>query len=406
MRWVHFFLAQKYFYSRRKKGFIHLISWLSLLGVCVGTFALVVILSVFNGLEDLNRSIFKSFDPELKIKRKDNRSFSDSESWKASIYEHQGIHHITPVLEVNALAKYRDGQMVITLHGVDSTFQKYSPIQSSMRDGVLMTEEGPYDFAVVGGGVLNGLQMNLRDFSTALELWYPNNQPLNVLNPESNINAVSLQASGVFSLEQRYDQWVFAPLDVVQSLTEKENQISHYEVFVRPGQNIRQVQEDLQRRLPQDVLVLNQDEQNEALFRAIRIEKLFIFVALLFIIGIASFNIFFSLTMLVIEKKDDIRILRAIGADSRFIFKVFLTEGLYITLLGAILGLGLGLGLCWIQQTFGLVTMGMSSALVDAYPVRVDVLDLIKILLGVVSIGTLVSIFPAKKAVQFLIEAK
>lgn len=406
MRWVHFFLAQKYFYSRRKKGFIHVISWLSVLGVCVGTFALVVILSVFNGLEDLNRSIFKSFDPELKIKRTDNRTFSASEKWSLRLRQNPAIHHITPVLEVNALARYRDGQMVVTLHGVDSTFQKFSPIRSSIRDGLLLTEEGPYHFAVVGGGVLNGLQMNLRDFSIPLELWYPNNRSLNVLNPEENINAVSLQTSGVFSLEQRYDNWVYAPLEVVQELTEKENQITHFEVFIRPGHSIESVQEELIQYLPEGLQVLNQDQQNEALFRAIRIEKLFIFIALLFIIGIASFNIFFSLTMLVIEKREDIRILRAIGADTQLIFKLFLTEGVYITCMGAGTGLLLGIALCWLQQTYGFVSMGMSSALVDAYPVRVDGLDLVKIVAGVLGIGVLVSFFPANKAVQFLKETK
>lgn len=399
MRWVHFFLAQKYFYSRRKKGFIHLISWLSLLGVCVGTFALVVILSVFNGLEDLNRSIFKSSDPDLKIQRSDGKSFVADANWITSIQSLPTLHHATAILQVNALARYRDGQMVVQLRGVDSTFQKYSPLRSAIREGLLLTQEGNYSFAVVGAGVMNGLQMNLQDFSTPLELWYPNGQPLNMINPESNINAVTLQPAGVFSLEQRYDQWVFAPLDVVQNLTEKAQQISSIEVY---SQDPAAAKQAIQGLLPPGFEVLNQDEQNEALFRAIRIEKLFIFVALLFIIGIASFNIFFSLTMLVIEKKEDIRILRAIGADARLIFRIFLTEGLYVTLVGALVGLVLGIGLCWIQQHFGLVSMGMSSALVDAYPVRVDPLDLVQIAVGVLTIGILVSIFPARKAVQYL----
>lgn len=399
MRWVHFFLAQKYFYSRRKKGFIHLISWLSLLGVSVGTFALVVILSVFNGLEDLNRSIFKSFDPDLKIQRKDGRTHVSDSTWFDQLHSIPQVHHITPVLEVNALARYREGQMVVQLRGVDTTFQTFSPIRTAIRDGVLLTEEGLYSFAVVGSAVMGGLQMNLQDFSTSLELWYPNNQPLNMLNPESNINAVTIQPSGVFSLEQRFDQWVFAPLHLVQELTEKAGQISCVEVYTEDPET---VQREIQSILPAEYEVLNQDEQNEALFRAIRIEKLFIFVALLFIIGIASFNIFFSLTMLVIEKKEDIKILRAIGADSQLIFRLFLTEGLYVTALGSLLGLGLGIGVCWVQQHFGVVSMGMSSALVDAYPVRVDVVDLLQIILGVLSIGTLVSIFPARKAVHYL----
>lgn len=397
-----FFLAKKYFFSRRKRGFIDFISLLSMLGVCVGTAALVIILSVFNGLEDLNRQIFKTIDPDLKISSSDGRPFRLSEQAVLSLRAAQGVRYITPVIEENALARYGGAQMVVLLRGVDSSFQQNSSLAKATVQGILLTEEKGYSFAFIGGGVYRGLNVNVADFRLPLEIWYPKNQKINVLDPESNIQEVSIAVSGVFTIEQRYDNLVYLPIHVVDSLTEKKGNYSYLEVYASDGTSHEDLKASLGKILGNQLKIQTRDEQNEALFRAIRIEKLFIFLALLFIIGIASFNIFFSLTMLVIDKQEDILTLRAIGAPSRLIFQTFLQEGILITWIGGILGVLLGLIICWIQLQYGLVGMGMASAIVDQYPVIIVWTDIFFIGLGISFIGILVSIFPAKKAVSML----
>ncbi len=397
-----FFLAKKYFFSRRKRGFIDFISLLSMLGVCVGTAALVIILSVFNGLEDLNRQIFKTIDPDLKIVSRDGRPFQISTQVEKKIAETKGVKYMTPVIEENALARYGGAQMVVLLRGVDSTFQQFSSLAKATVQGVLLTEEKGYSFAFIGGGVYRGLNVNIADFGLPLEIWYPKNQKLNALNPESNIQEISVTVSGVFTIEQRYDNLVYLPIHVVDNLTEKKGNYSYFEVYAAEGISHENLKKSIQNITGNQLIIQTRDEQNEALFRAIRIEKLFIFLSLLFIIGIASFNIFFSLTMLVIDNQEDIRTLRAIGAPSRLIFQTFLKEGVLITWIGGVLGILLGLTVCWIQLQYGLVGMGMASAIVDQYPVIIVWTDILLIALGISLIGILVSIFPANKAVSML----
>lgn len=397
-----FFLAKKYYFSRRKRGFIDFISLLSMLGVCVGTAALVIILSVFNGLEDLNRQIFKTIDPDLKISSLDGRPFRLSEQSVQALTSTKGVRYITPVIEENALARYGGAQMVVLLRGVDASFQQNSSLAKATVQGILLTEEKGYSFAFIGGGVYRGLNVNIADFQLPLEIWYPKNQKINVLDPESNIQEVSITVSGVFTIEQRYDNLVYLPIQVVDSLTEKKGKHSYVEVYVTEDTTPENVKKILQSDLGKQLKIQTRDEQNEALFRAIRIEKLFIFLSLLLIIGIASFNIFFSLTMLVIDKQEDIRTLRAIGAPSRLVFQTFLREGILITWIGGFLGILLGLLICWIQLQYGLVGMGMASAIIDQYPVIIVWSDILFIVLGISLIGVIVSVFPARKAVSMM----
>lgn len=397
-----FFLAKKYFFSRRKRGFIDFISLLSMLGVCVGTASLVIILSVFNGLEDLNRQIFKTVDPDLKISSHDGQPLRLSPQLKQKIAETPGVKYMTPVIEENALARYGGAQMVVLLRGVDATFQQFSSLAKATVQGILLTEEKGYSFAFIGGGVYRGLNVNMADFRLPLEIWYPKNQKLNVLDPESNIQEVSITVSGVFTIEQRYDNLIYLPIQVVDSLTQKKGKYSYIELYATENSTPENLKEALQRVVGNQLKIQTRDEQNEALFRAIRIEKLFIFLALLFIIGIASFNIFFSLTMLVIDKQEDIRTLRAIGAPNSLIFQTFLREGILITWIGGALGILVGLVICWIQLEYGLVGMGMASALIDQYPVIIVWSDILLIILGISLIGVIVSVFPARKALTMM----
>jgi lipoprotein-releasing system permease protein len=379
-----------------------------MLGVGVGVMALVIVLSVFNGLEDLNRQIFKTHDADLKISIKEGKSFELDKAKLLKIKELSDVSYITEVIQDNALARYRDANMVITLKGVDSTFQQHSKIKESLVEGKFELSENRtngsannkiHAFAFIGGGVYAALSINLEDPFQRLDLLYPRNQKTDLLNPDENINSLSINVSGVFSLEQQYDDVVYVPLAVARDLTEYKNRRTSLEIFLKNEKNLEKVHNELKKIYGEKFLVQTSDEQNASLFRAIKIEKLFIFVALLFIIGVASFNIFFSLTMLAIDKQDDVKTLLAMGAENSLIKRIFYNEGAIIAFSGASVGLILGAIICFVQERFGIVSMGMKSAIVDAYPVKMQLSDFIFTAIAIIIITLLASYLPAKRAV-------
>lgn len=399
-------IAKKYFFSKKKRSFIHFISLISMLGVCVGTAALIIVLSVFNGLEDLNRTIFKSSDPDIKIKSANSKSFDFDQTLFIKIQSLEGISHITQVIEDNALAKRDEDQIIVQVKGVDSTFQLFSPLKKSVIDGELLLNYEKEYYAFVGGGVYNTLNLQSFNYLRQLQLWYPRNQKLNVLNPESNINKVTLPVSGVFVLEQQFDNLVYLPIQLMEELTEMHGKRTSIEIKATNENAIPALKNQLKTLLGEGFDIKDRDEQNASLYRAIKIEKLFIFIALLFIIGIASFNIFFALTMLVLDKKEDIQTLSALGASQSLVKRIFLAEGAIISLTGGIIGMIIGVGVCWSQMQFGWLKMGMEFAIVDAYPILLKTSDVILSILGIGIIAFLASYFPARKAVKFMNESK
>lgn len=373
-----------------------------MLGVCVGSMALVIVLSVFNGLEGLNRMIFKAQDPDLKIELIEGKGFELDNSLIEKIRQIEEVSFVNPVIEDNALARNGDAQMVVTIKGVDTAFEQVSPLAHSVVEGALFLVRDSIPYAFVGGGVYSMLGVNVQDFLYPLEIWYPRNQKLNVLNPEDNINTLVVPVSGVFSLEQQFDDIIFLPVEIVEQLTDYQSKRTAIEVYLTDEDATSRIKNELKNLVGDTFSVKDRDEQNEALFRAIKIEKLFIFVSLLLIIGIASFNIFFSLTMLVIDKQDDIRTLAAIGAKRNLVQRIFFTEGALIAFFGASIGLTLGALICWLQMQFGFVTMGMQSAIVDAYPVEMKLSDFIYAALGIIVITVLAAFFPARRAVAYM----
>lgn len=375
-----------------------------MLGVCVGTASLIIVLSVFNGLEELNRTIFKSSDPDIKVKSANSKAFDFDPVAFQKIVQLDNVVNVIQVIEDNALAKREEDQIIVQVKGVDSTFEKHSQLQESIIDGELLLKYEEENYAFVGGGVYNTLNLQTFNYLRQLELWYPKNQKINVLNPESNISKVTLPISGAFVLEQQFDNLVYIPLDLMAKLTDKEGKRTSYEIQVSDESQITQVKKATKSILGESFEVKDRDEQNASLYRAIKIEKLFIFIALLFIIGIASFNIFFALTMLVLDKKEDIKTLSALGASESLVKRIFLSEGGIIALSGGTIGLIIGVGICWSQMYFGWLKMGMEYAIVDAYPILLKTSDVIISIIGITIIAFLASYFPAKKAVKFMNE--
>ena len=396
---VPFLIAQRYFLSKKKRNIISIISNISMIGVAVGSAALIIVLSVFNGLEDLIRSIYGSFDPDLRITAVKGKAFETNEAFLKRIRQTPGVAFLTEVVEDNALLRYEGRQKVVKLKGVSGNFFAQNNIDSTVIEGDYRLRRNGYNYALIGRGVQYDLSIRASNAVMPMELLYPKNKKGISLNPEDAFNQRSILAGGVFVIEKQYDDnYVFVPLAFALQLTEYGNKRTSLEVKVKPGHAVSQVQQGLKDLLGKDFQVLNSDEQHVSLLRAVKVEKMFVFITFTFILLIASINIFFSLSMLVIDKKKDIAILSAMGATPLLIRNIFLAEGAIVAFIGAGTGLTLGLLVCWVQQTFGLISMGMATALVDAYPVKMQLTDFLFTGIAIILITLLVSIRPALSA--------
>ena len=402
------FIARRYFFSRRKRSFISWLSLLAMLGVGAGTMALVVVMSVFNGMEELNRQLFKSAEADLTILPRQGKRFALAPAQVARLRQTPGVAVIAGVATDNALARYADGQTVVRVKGVDSTYLSRRDFDKAMVEGRQVLTRNGINFAMVAEGVRNSLTISPEDILTPLELLFPDrNRRLSSLSPDA-FRQQQLNVSGVFYIEAiNYDDLVLIPLPVARELLGYgPDEYASLEIQLAPSADDLTVQSVLQSRLGDAFQVRTRDELNPDLFRAIRIEKLFVTLTLAFIILMASINTFFSLSILVLEKRADIGILGAMGAEAGLIRRVFLLEGAIISLTGAAVGLVLGLALCYAQETYGLVGFGTTSAIVEAYPVKVRAGDLLLTVGIVLGVAGLTAWFPAQRAAQQLLFAE
>lgn len=392
-------IARRYFFSRKKRSFISWLSVLSMLGVGVGTMALIVVLSVFNGMEELNRQIFKTFESDMTISPRQGKRFIASPNLLTRLRQTPGVSLLTAVAQDNALARYADGQTVVRFKGVDDNYIQRRQLDSSLIDGKLLLRRNGVNYAVVADGVQTDLSISPVDILTPLEILYPRgDQSFSVLNPDA-FNQQTLTVAGVFLLEAKYSNYVLAPLTAARTLFNlAPNEVTSLEIQLRPGTSETAAKQALEDVVGDRLLVQSRDDLNTDLYRAIRVEKLFVALTLSFIILVASINIFFSLSMLVIEKKADIQILYALGATTGLVRRIFLTEGAIIALVGAITGLGLGILICVLQAQYGFIRMGMVSSMIDAYPVRLDLSDVVLTGVLVIVLTVLTSWLPAQRA--------
>lgn len=368
----------------------------------MGTMALVIVMSVFNGLEDLIRGLFASFDAEIKIEATLGKSFVASTDWLTEIEKIEGVAILTEVIEDNALLDYNGSQMIGRIKGVSDNFLDQGRFSKGYfwGDTTLGTELRPA--AILGRGVGFFLSVNLDNINVPLKVFYPKApRSAATLDPNQLYAMATLEPVAYFSVERQFDdQYVIAPLAFVRDLLNYGDKRTSLEVKVAEGYSIEAVQDRLKTYLGPEFSVKNTDEQHSALLRTVKLEKLFVFLTLTFILAIASFNIFFSLSMLAIEKKKDMAVLKAMGATERLIKQIFLKQGMMIAFSGALIGLVLGYGVCFLQQTFGLVSLGISSAVVDAYPIKVVWTDFLWISLSIIAITFAASWRPATIAAQ------
>lgn len=393
------FIAKRYFLSKRKMNFINLISVLSMVGIAFSTAALIIVLSVFNGLGGLLSSLYTSFDPEIKIEATKGKSFILDPILIAKIKSIENVEIITEVIEDYGYLRYRDADMVVTMKGVSNNFIDQHRLDGHVVDGKLKLKDSLGMYAVIGRGIQYALSISVKESIYPLQIFYIKNAKAGQIDPSKLYSLRSIQPGAVFSIEKTIDEnYVLLPIEFVQDLMNYGDRRTSLEIKILPGTDVKQVQTSIQKQIGKDFSVLTNEEQHQDIYRLVKIEKLFTFIALTLLIIVASINIFFSLMMLAIDKKKDISILSAVGADSTLIKNIFLAEGALIAFTGAALGLVLGGIICWAQDQFGLVGMGMENAIVSSYPVKMKVLDFVSVSLVIIVITFLISFYPARLA--------
>lgn len=394
-----FYIARRYLVSKKSVNLINLISGISVAGVTIGTFALIVILSVFNGLESSIKAMFSSFDPDIKITAAAGKSFDQKILQLEELQKTENVEWATPVIEENALLRYGERQYFVTMKGVPTNYDKISRLDSSfITSGKFLLEANQLPFAVVGQGVAYYLSVGM-NFNEPIHVYSLKKNTTGSPNLSNAVKHITIYASGIFQGQQEIDsRFVLVPFEVARELFEMENRVNSVEIGVVPGSDPVQVKKKIEKLVGSTFVVKTEDEQHELFYKVMQSEKWAIFLILAFVLLIASFNILGSLSMLIIDKKDDIAILRSMGASQRLIRSIFLFEGWMISLAGAIIGMILGIAVCWIQIRFGILRIPGNDGtfIFSAYPVEIHLTDVIAIFLLVAGIGFLAAWYPIR----------
>jgi len=391
------YIAKRYLFAKKSRNAINVISSISVAGVTVGTMALIIVLSVFNGLETLVRSIFNTFDPDLKITSVEGKTFVPDTAALSLLSNINGVACYSLCVEENALLRYGDKQYVASIKGVDGNYAQVTGIDSSMWDGefILRSDKGR-PFAIPGIGIANFLGIRV-NFIESLNIYVPKRTGTADLNPEDAFIRNFIIPSGIYQVEQEYDsKYVFIPIDFARELLEYDSEVTSLEIKFEEGAKEAVVQKEVIRLFGKEFMVQNKYEQQEIFYKVMRSERIAIFFILTLILIIASFSIIGSLTMLIIEKERDIGILRSLGADNMLIRKIFIFEGWLISIFGAFTGIVLGFAVCWVQQKYGLVRLQSDSTIVNAYPVVMKIKDFIIVPATVLMIGFWAAWYPVR----------
>ena len=388
-----FLIAKRYFSTKKNSNFVHIISWVSLLGVAIGTAALILVLSVFNGFEDLILKMYNSFDPHLKITSAEGKVFDPSKI----IINNSEIEEKAYVLEEKVLLKYQEKEFIATVKGVSPSYKQLANFDSILVDGSYIDSYENKNVAVVGRGVAYYLSMGLGTMFEQLQVFAPNRSVKTLLNPQTAFKKGSILPVGIFGIQAEIDaQYIITPLSFIQNLAERENKISAIEIKLKNADEMLKVQEQLKVKLGDKFIVKNRFEQQEFLYKILNTEKLAVFLILAFIMIIATFNIVGSLSMLMLDKKEDIKTLKSFGATRNDIKAIFFNKSMLTIILGIFIGFSIGLLLAFLQQTYGFISMGSGGFVVNTYPVVIKLTDVFVVSITVVVIGLLASWYPAK----------
>ncbi|KAA6315871.1 Lipoprotein-releasing system transmembrane protein LolE [termite gut metagenome] len=396
-----FLIAKRYLFSKKKHNAVNIISAVSVCGVTLATLTLVCTLSVFNGFQDTVTGFFTAFDPELKVTAREGKVFDAQAGCIRQLRSLPEIAVLTETLEENAMVQYKDRQIMAVIKGVEDNFKQLTAIDSILYgSGEFMLHDPIVEYGIPGMEMVSKLGTGVQ-FTGYLSVYAPKrNAPINMNNPASSFNRGYLYSPGVAFMvnQQKYDgEYILTSLNFARRLLDYTTEVSAIELKLIPTAGITSVKTKIASIIGDDYLVSTRYEQQADMYHIMEIEKLISYLFLTFILMIACFNVIGSLSMLILDKKEDVITLRNLGADNRLISRIFLFEGWMISFFGALAGIALGIALCFIQQKFGLITMGTSGGFViSAYPVSVQASDVGLIFITVLAIGFLSVWYPVR----------
>ncbi len=393
---LSFFIAKRYLISKKSNNAINVISWISIVAIALTTAALIIVLSAMNGLTNVVADLYHAIEPDLKITAVNSKYMSNKHELTKKIKSISGINGISYSIEENALMKLDERQAIITVKGVDEEFKNLTHFDTVVTEGTYRFKYDNQFYGVFGRGVAGRLGINVNDFVSPISIYAPIRGKTEGINPEDAFNKLSISPAGIFSLNDDFDfKYVLIDLEAAQQLFDCKDAFSEIELSIEDKHQLASIQEKLQIVLGDEYQIKNRYQLNDVLFKTLETEKLWTFLILAFILVIATFNIIGALTMLIIEKKKDIKTLYNLGADQKFIRNIFMQEGFLITFVGAFTGLIIGLIICILQQQFHLVTFDDQSV-IAYYPIDLQLKDFIWILAVVMAIGFLAALYPVR----------
>ena len=391
-----FYIARKYFFSSKKINYVHILSLVSQFGIAIGTIALVLVMSVFNGFENLVLDMYNVFDPHIRVTSNEGKNF-DSDEVNKVIGDIDGVANFSSVLEEKILVEYNSKQYIAVIKGVDENYRELTNFDSLIVDGGYIDDFKSNNVAMVGRGIAYYLSMHIGSVFDNLRVYLPNRDSKNLLKLEKAFTSSSISPVGVFGVQQEIDsKYIIVPLNFVQDLINRDKYVSAIEIKLKSSDSMINIQNILKEKLDSKYLIQNRFEQQEFLYKILNTERLVVVIILLFIVLIASFNIISSLIILIIDKKKDIESLFNFGVENHSIKKVFIYKSMLGVFVGSFSGIIIGFILAYLQQEFGLIKMGAGSFVIDAYPVSIKLNDIIIIQLIVLLIGFLASWFTSR----------
>jgi len=393
------FMARRYLFSKKTHNLINTISLVSMIGLALGTAALIIVLSVFNGFEHVIKSLYHTFNPDLMITVRQGKTFEMTHFPSDKITAFAGVAQLVKVVEEDALFKYNDKQYIGKIKGLSENFKKVSRLDSTVRAGSFILQSGESNYAVLGVGVAWSLGVNLRDAGSLLTVFVPRRGNPSSFNFSNAFNRELIRPEGIFSIQQDFDEkYVLVPLRFARKLLNYHHQVTSLEVYLKKGADVDHIQSAIEKLLGPAFLVKNRFQQNETLFKIMKSEKAAIYLILVFILILASFNLIGSLSILIVEKVKDIAMLKSMGADRTLVQRIFLKQGLLISLISGGSGLLIGFVILWLQQRYGLIRLGSTSGdfIINAYPVKMQITDFIYVFATVQLIGLLASWYPVR----------
>jgi lipoprotein-releasing system permease protein len=376
------------------------------MGVLIGSAALIIVLSVFNGFEKVILSLYSNFSPELKIEPRRGKTFDPNTVYFNSLHKDARIFSYTEVLQEKALIKYNGKTFIADMVGVSDEFLRNKKLDSIINEGSFTLISNGRPYAVIGETIQSELSININDALSSLEIYSPRRNAPESANPLDEFEIRSIYPSGVFAIQQDFDNIMVVPIEFARQMLEQPTQISAIQLNYKPGTDIPAIQQAIIDKIGKDFTVEDRVQQNSELYKTLNYERWAIFMILTFVLIIAAFNIIGSLTMLVIDKRKDIAVLTSLGANKQTIQRIFFFEGMMIAIFGCIVGVLLGTVICILQQRYGFIKMDGQVTVISAYPVAMKATDFILVFFTVGIISVIAAGISARLSIKGLVDIK